>query len=95
MDFRYRELFRVPQMGDIAGATFLYGPSVTLAARAGVVRKVNVAAVDRQAAAAALTRDSATLVSLLSAAFSSASVSARIDALSSRPSCFAHAISVP
>ena len=41
MDFRYRELFRVPQMGDIAGATFLYGPSVTLAARAGVVRKVN------------------------------------------------------
>ncbi len=42
MDFRYGELFRVPQMGDIAGATFLYGPSVTLAARAGVVRKVNV-----------------------------------------------------
>ncbi len=27
MDFRYSEEFRVPQLGDIAGAVFLYGPS--------------------------------------------------------------------
>ena len=27
MDFRYTERFRVPQLGDIAGAAFLYGPN--------------------------------------------------------------------
>jgi hypothetical protein len=31
MDFRYREAFRVPQAGDIAGAVALYGPNPTLA----------------------------------------------------------------
>ncbi len=41
MDFRYREEFRVPQAGDIAGATFLYGPSPVLtAAVPGFVQKV-------------------------------------------------------
>lgn len=30
MDFRYREAFRIPQAGDIAGAVALYGPSPTL-----------------------------------------------------------------
>jgi hypothetical protein len=42
MDFRYREDFRAPQLGDIAGATFLYGPHPLLtASQPGVVRKVN------------------------------------------------------
>ncbi len=42
MDFRYREDFRIPQLGDIAGATFLYGRSPLLvAAGAGVVRKIH------------------------------------------------------
>ncbi len=42
MDFHYREDFRVPQLGDIAGATALYGPSPLLtAAGAGVTRKVS------------------------------------------------------
>ena len=42
MDFRYREDFRIPQLGDIAGATFLYGPAPVLTASTpGVVRKVN------------------------------------------------------
>lgn len=42
MDFRYREDFRVPQPGDIAGAVFLYGPNpVLMAAGPGIVRKVN------------------------------------------------------
>ncbi len=42
MDFRYREDFRIPQLGDIAGATFLYGPGPTLTATSpGIVRKVN------------------------------------------------------
>jgi hypothetical protein len=31
MDFRYREAFRGPQAGDIAGAVALYGPSPALA----------------------------------------------------------------
>ncbi len=40
MDFRYQEAFRVPQLGDIAGATFLYGPSpMLMAARSGVVSR--------------------------------------------------------
>lgn len=42
MDFRYREQFRVPQLGDIAGATFLYGPNpMLMTARSDVVRKVS------------------------------------------------------
>jgi hypothetical protein len=45
MDFRYQETFRIPQLGDIAGATFVYGPSpVLMAAQPGVVRKVNATA---------------------------------------------------
>lgn len=41
MDFRYREEFRVPQLGDIAGATFLYGPHPLLtASRPGAVQIV-------------------------------------------------------
>jgi len=31
MDFRYREAFRTPQPGDIAGAVALYGPNPSLA----------------------------------------------------------------
>ena len=42
MDFRYREEFRAPQLGDIAGAVLLYGarPELTAAAP-GVVQKVS------------------------------------------------------
>jgi hypothetical protein len=46
MDFRYREAFRVPQLGDIAGADALYGPPKALVAAApepGLVRKVSSA----------------------------------------------------
>ncbi len=32
MSFKYREIFRVPQPGDIAGARLLYGPAPILAA---------------------------------------------------------------
>lgn len=43
MDFRYQEQFRVPQLGDIAGATLLYGrPPVVTAALPGVVRNADV-----------------------------------------------------
>ena len=41
MDFRYRETFRIPQAGDIAGADFLYGPRPALTASRGMVRKVS------------------------------------------------------
>ena len=41
MDFRYREDFRVPQLGDSAGAVFLYGRSrLPTGAVSAVVRKV-------------------------------------------------------
>jgi hypothetical protein len=45
MDFRYREAFRVPQLGDIAGAEALYGPPKALASAPGaaLVRKVSSA----------------------------------------------------
>lgn len=46
-------------------------------------------------AALRLTADSAMVVSFLSAAFSSSSVSCRVCAQSARPSCLAHAISDP
>lgn len=43
MDFRYQEQFRVPQLGDIAGATFLYGrPPVVTAAVPGIVQNADV-----------------------------------------------------
>ncbi len=48
MDFRYQEAFRIPQLGDIAGATFLYGPNpMQTASRAGLVHTVNDTAPQR------------------------------------------------